>query len=304
VNIVFAGTPAFAAVALDALLRAGHEIRLVLTQPDRPSGRGLAPRPSAVKRMALARGLSILQPVSLTVPELGAAVAAQQPDALVVAAYGLIIPRSLLGLARLGALNIHASLLPRWRGAAPIQRALLAGDRQTGITIMQMDEGLDTGDILLQEAIEIGAEDTAGSLHDRLAALGSELIVKALATPCVPVAQDASQACYAAKIDRREALIDWTEHAAVIERKVRAFNPAPGASTQLDGETLKIWRATDEPDAAGPPGQVLDSGTQGILVACGSGALRILELQRAGGRRMHVSAFLAGYSVARRAQLG
>lgn len=303
-NIVFAGTPEFAAVALNALIRAGQKIRLVLTRPDRPSGRGLEPRPSAIKRLAQAQGLPILQPQSLQGHDVEAALAAQKLDVLVVAAYGLIIPRRLLDLPRLGGINIHASLLPRWRGAAPIQRALLAGDTQTGVTIMQMDEGLDTGDILLQEAMKIEAEDTAGTLHDRLAALGGRLIVKALTTQLTHRSQDAARATYAAKIDKHEARINWAEHESFIERRVRALNPVPGASTLLSGVAIKIWRAAAEPGASGPPGQVLESGAQGIVVACGSGSLRILELQRAGGKRMSVAAFVAGFSVPRGARLG
>lgn len=303
-KIVFAGTPEFAAVALDALLRAGHDVNLVLTQPDRPSGRGLEPKASAVKRLAQGHGLCVTQPLTLQDAGVGAAVAAAQPDALIVAAYGLIIPKRLLEQPRLGGINIHASLLPRWRGAAPIQRALLAGDAQTGITIMQMDEGLDTGDILLQSAIEIGDRDTCGSLHDRLATLGGKLIVRALAEPLSRRPQDPARATYAAKIGKRDARIDWQEPASAIERKVRALDPVPGASTQLGGTQMKIWRAAAAPGVGQPPGRVLERSAQGIVVACGIGALRILELQRAGGRRMPVPAFLAGFPLPVHAQLG
>ncbi|MFN7086819.1 MAG: methionyl-tRNA formyltransferase [Burkholderiales bacterium] len=303
-NLVFAGTPEFAAVALDALLRAGHGIALVLTQPDRPAGRGRKTRPSAVKSLAMDRGLPLLQPPTLKEQGLTEVIAALEPDALVVAAYGLIVPQALLDIPRLGGINIHASLLPRWRGAAPIQRAILAGDAVTGITIMQMDAGLDTGAILLQEAVPIGSTDTAQTLHDRLAELGGKLIVRALAEPLVPREQDAAAATYADKIDKREALIDWSESAQTIERKVRAFNPVPGASSLLGGVNIKIWRAEVERGVNAPPGTVCEAGAGGIVVACGDGGVRLLELQRAGGRRLPAAAFLAGFEVARGARFG
>ena len=302
-HIVFAGTPEFAAVALDALLRGGHEITLVLTQPDRPAGRGRKVQPSAVTRLAQRLGLPVLQPSSLKDGSVTATIAAQRPEAMVVAAYGLIVPKPMLDLPRLGCVNIHASLLPRWRGAAPIQRALLAGDTATGTTIMQMDEGLDTGAILLQEALPIGPNDTAQTLHDRLAALGARLIVRALAAPFAPRPQDAAQATYAEKIDKREARIEWTESAERIERKVRAFNPAPGAYTSLEGAVLKIWRATVERGIGAPPGEVCESGATGIVVACGANGLRLMELQRAGGKRLPVRAFVAGFNIARGARM-
>ncbi|MGH8621510.1 MAG: methionyl-tRNA formyltransferase, partial [Burkholderiales bacterium] len=223
-KLVFAGTPEFAAVALEALLRAHHEVALVLTRPDRPAGRGLKPQRSAVKQLALERGLTLLQPSALDDPATLAALAAVRPVALVVAAYGLILPPPLLALPPRGGLNVHASLLPRGRGAAPIQRALLAGDTSTGITIMQMDEGLDTGPILLQEAIAIAPDDTAGSLHDKLAALGARLLVRTLEAWPAPVAQDGNAATYAARIGRGEAEIDWREPAVAIERRIRAFD--------------------------------------------------------------------------------
>jgi len=303
-KLVFAGTPEFAVVALQALLDAGHGIALVLTQPDRPAGRGRKPQPSAVKSFALRYALSLAQPVSLQDASIPAAVAALEPDAMVVAAYGLILPMSLLAVPRLGAINIHASLLPRWRGAAPIQRALLAGDAQTGITIMQMDAGLDTGAILDQEAIPIAGADTAQTLHDKLAQLGGRLLVQALAAPLVPRPQDAARASYAAKIERREARLDWRDSAAVNERKVRAFNPAPGAYTELGGARLKIWRVALAPQAMGAPGTVCEAGSAGIVVACGTGALRLLEVQRAGGKRLPAAAFLAGSPLAAGARLG
>ena len=303
-KLVFAGTPEFAAIALEALLGAGHDLALVLTQPDRPSGRGLKATSSAVKSFALRHALALAQPASVKDPSIPAAVAALEPDALVVAAYGLILPRALLAVPRLGAINIHASLLPRWRGAAPIQRALLAGDAQTGITIMQMDEGLDTGPILAQEAIPIAANDTAQTLHNKLASLGAQLIVRTLAAPLVSRPQNAARANYAAKIERGEACLDWRDGATINERKVRAFNPVPGAYTELGGALLKIWRAALAPEATGVPGTVCEAGAAGIVVACGTGALRLLEVQRAGGRRLAAADFLAGSPLVAGARLG
>jgi methionyl-tRNA formyltransferase len=297
-KIVFAGTPAFAAVSLDALLRARHDVTLVLTQPDRPAGRGLKAQPSAVHRLARERGLALLQPAALKDPAVLQAVAARAPEALVVAAYGRILPGPLLRAAPRGAINVHASLLPRWRGAAPIQRALLAGDAVTGATIMQMEESLDTGPILLQAQLPISAEDTAGALHDKLAALGAELLLRALAEAPAARPQNEAEATYAARIETSEAEIDWGRTAREIDRQVRAFNPAPGARTRIDGVALKIWRARPEPAAAAAPGTVCAAGAGGVVVACGSGGLRILELQRAGGKRIGADAFLAGFKLA------
>ena len=294
-RLVFAGTPEFAERALARLLSAGHEVVLALTQPDRPAGRGLRPGSSPVKRLAAARGIEVLQPPSLQRAAEVERVRAARPDALVVAAYGLILPAALLEAGRHGALNIHASLLPRWRGAAPIQRALLAGDPETGISIMQMDAGLDTGPVLRQAKTPIGSEDDAGSLHDRLAELGAELILQTLveveSSRAVAVPQPKLGITYAPKIDKRETRIDWTRPAAELERAVRAFRPAPGASTRIDGAELKVWRVRviDRPAAA--PGEVTD----GLVVGCGEGALEILELQRAGGRRLSASDFLRGH---------
>jgi len=302
-RVVFAGTPEFAAGALTALLDAGHDIKLVLTQPDRPAGRGLKLQLSATKQLAQARGLVVQQPAKLDAAAV-AAVTAARPEAIVVAAYGLMLPPALLALPPRGCLNVHASLLPRWRGAAPIERALLAGDLQTGITIMQMDAGLDTGAILLQEALPIAPEDTAGTLRDKLAALGARLIVNALAASPAPQPQDEGRATYARRIRKEEAEIDWRRPAEEIERQVRAFDPAPGTQTHLDGRALKIWRARVERGMAGSAGTVCAAAPGGIVVACGQDGLRVTELQRAGGRRLPASEFLAGCKVPVGAKLG
>jgi methionyl-tRNA formyltransferase len=295
VRIIFAGTPPFAAAALNALAEAGHDIVLVLTQPDRAAGRGMKLTPSAVKQAALAQGLPIYQPHSLKTPEAQAELRAADADVMVVAAYGLILPQVVLDLPRFGCLNIHASLLPRWRGAAPIQRAIQAGDSETGITIMQMDAGLDTGAMLSKTVVPIADSDTAASLHDVLAAAGARAIVAALANyaTLVPVAQDDSQATYAAKLSKEEAQLDWSLPAEVLARVVRAYNPVPGAWTLLDGAPLKIWSA--QPCAGkGPPGRVLHAEAGQLVVACGSGALALQEIQPAGSKRMPVAAFLTG----------
>jgi methionyl-tRNA formyltransferase len=295
-RLVFAGTPVFAALALDALVAAGHEIALVLTRADKPSGRGQKLAPSPVKERALAHGLPLLQPATLRDTAIQAEIARQQAEAMVVAAYGLILPAAVLALPARGCLNIHASLLPRWRGAAPIQRAIEAGDTRTGITIMQMDEGLDTGPMLMAEALAIGPEDNAAIVHDRLAELGARLIVRALAElaagglPAQP--QPAEGVTYAGKILKTEAPIDWREPAARIADRIRAFDPFPGCTGMLagePGETLKIWRARALAGAgpAGlPPGALLRAPAGGARVVCGEGVLELLELQRPGGRRM------------------
>ena len=296
-KIVFAGTPEFAAVALRALLDARHEVTLVLTQPDRPAGRGLKAQPSAVKRLAQERGLKILQPSSLKSEDVTRVVAGEAPDVIVVAAYGLIFPETLLKVPLLGCLNIHASLLPRWRGAAPIQRALLAGDTATGVTIMQMEAGLDTGPIILQETVAIATDETAGTLHDKLAALGARLIVRALVERPAARQQDDARAKYAPRISKDEFELDWRRPAVELERQVRAFNPAPGAVTQLGAAAVKIWRARVQPGVMGTPGTVSAVGPDGIAVACGKDGLRISELQRAGGKRLSAQAFLAGFKL-------
>ncbi len=300
-RIVFAGTPQFAATALAALLAAGHQVALVLSQPDRPAGRGLKLLPSPVKALALQHGLPVAQPRSLRLdgkyPDdalaAQAALRAAQADVMVVAAYGLILPQWVLDLPPRGCLNIHASVLPRWRGAAPIHRAIEAGDAHTGITLMQMDAGLDTGDMLLVAHEAIHADDSTATLHDRLATLGGALVVQGLAAPhLVRTPQPAEGVSYAHKIDKAEAAIHWTQPAAVIERRLRAFDPFPGASFVLDGETLKLWRARLRPGMAGQPGEVLVAQAGQLTVACGDAALDLLQLQRPGGRRIDASAFL------------
>ena len=278
-------------------MAAGHEIALVLTQPDRPAGRGLRVAASPVKRFATAQRIPVLQPQTLKGAHEVEQVRALRADALVVAAYGLLLPPGLLEAGRFGALNIHASLLPRWRGAAPIQRALLAGDRETGISIMQMDTGLDTGPVLAQRKLAITADDDAGSLHDRLAALGAEMIVHALAEleagRARAAPQPASGVTHAPKIEKRETHLGWSRPALELERAVRAFRPAPGAFALLEGAPVKIWRARVV-DAAGAPGSILE-GQGELVIACGSQALAVSELQRAGGRRVSAAEFLRGH---------
>ncbi|NWG30176.1 MAG: methionyl-tRNA formyltransferase [Rhodocyclaceae bacterium] len=295
-KVAFAGTPEFAAVALRALIVAGFEIPLVLTQPDRPAGRGQKCAMSPVKEVALDHGIPVHQPERLRDPATHAPLIAAAPDVLVVAAYGLILPQAVLDIPRRGCLNIHASLLPRWRGAAPIQRAIEAGDAETGITIMQMDAGLDTGPMLLQEAVKIGAGETAGSLHDKLAGLGGRLIVEALQRlpTLTPQAQPEAGVTYAAKIDKAESAIDWTQPAEIIERRLRAFDPFPGCTARLGETTLKLWHAALA-EGRSTPGEILSVAPEGIVVACGEGALRLTELQKPGGRRLPVADFLRGF---------
>jgi methionyl-tRNA formyltransferase len=298
-NLIFAGTPDFAARALEALLAAGHQVVLVLTQPDRPAGRGMVAQASAVKNVALAHGIPVAQPERLKDPAthepIRAACGEHGAELMVVAAYGLILPQAVLDLPPCGCINIHASLLPRWRGAAPIHRAIEAGDTQTGITIMRMEAGLDTGPMLLSEAIEIDADDTTGSLHDRLAAVGGKLVVAALARfeQLVPEPQPEAGVTYANKIDKAEARLDWNQPAELLARKLRAFNPFPGAVATLAGTPVKLWRA-DVVAASGRPGQVLAADAGGIVVACGEAALRLTELQKPGGRRVTAADFLNG----------
>ena len=295
-KVIFAGTPEFAAHALSALLAAGHDIPLVLTQPDRPAGRGMSLQASPVKQVATQHGIEVFQPQSLKDTEAQARLAAVQADVMVVAAYGLILPQAVLDLPRHGCLNIHASLLPRWRGAAPIQRAILAGDSETGVGIMQMEAGLDTGPVLLQEALPITDSTTARALHDQLAALGARLIVDALARlPLPAIPQPEAGITYAHKLDKAEAPLDWQRPAVELSRQVRAFDPFPGATASLDGVVYKIW-AAQAADSAGAaaPGTVLRADKDGVVVACGSGALCLTELQKPGGKRLPAAQFLAG----------
>jgi len=269
-----------------------------MTQPDRPAGRGLAPAKSAVKKLADERGIRVLQPATLKEAKLRDELAGYRPDAIVTAAFGLIIPQAILDIPPQGSINIHASLLPRWRGAAPVQRALLAGDRVTGISIMQMDAGLDTGPVLLQSQIPISDEDTAGTLTGRLAGLGGDLVARTLdaleAGSLRGVPQPDQGVSYAPKVDKREARLDWREDPQAVHRRVRAFNPAPGARARVRGVELKIWSCTPV-EGNGPAGAVLDASPEGVRVACGSGALRLTELQRPGGKRLRAADFLRGF---------
>ncbi|MFG5778516.1 methionyl-tRNA formyltransferase [Comamonas sp. J-3] len=311
-KVVFAGTPDFARVALERLLAAGFEVPLVLTQPDRPAGRGMKLQASPVKQCAQAHGIVVSQPHSLRLdgkyPEEAAAareaLLAVQPDVMVVAAYGLILPQWVLDLPAKGCLNIHASLLPRWRGAAPIHRAIEAGDAQTGVTIMQMDIGLDTGDMCLIERLPITATDTTASLHDKLAELGGRMVVEALElSACGGLSrtpQPAEGVTYAHKIEKAESTVNWADSAEQIDRRIRAFNPFPAASTRIGDEVVKLWVAQIDSAARAAdaqPGQILSATDAGVVVACGEGALRITELQRPGGKRLAAADFLRGHAL-------
>ncbi len=311
-RVIFAGTPEFASVALAQLHAAGHEIVLVMSQPDRPAGRGMKLQASAVKQFALAHQIPVAQPRSLRLdgkfPDdaqaAQAAIAQAQADVMIVAAYGLILPQWVLDAPRHGCLNIHASLLPRWRGAAPIHRAIEAGDTHTGVTIMQMDAGLDTGDMLLCQDLAIEPTDTTAALHDKLADLGGGMIVQALTQvgQFQPQVQPSEGVTYAHKIEKAESSVDWTLPAAVLERRVRAFDPFPGVSCVMHSEaiteTVKLWRAQVVLGAPGAaPGTVLSADAQGLCVACGEGALRITQLQRPGGKRVSAADFLRGFAL-------
>jgi len=300
-DLIFMGTPDFAATILAALIEAGHRVRVVYTQPPRPAGRGHRLHPSPVQALAERHGIAVRCPTTLRDPEAQAEFAASPADAAVVAAYGLILPAAVLAAPRLGCLNVHASLLPRWRGAAPIQRAILAGDRKTGITIMQMDEGLDTGPILLQEAIPIAPDVTAGELSDRLAALGARLILEALdGVACATLIgrpQPGAGVTYAAKLRRDEAQLDWRQNAAALDRQVRAFDPWPGAFFTARGERIRVIQVSVDPQPTGDaPGTVLDDR---LSVACRVGALRPLILQRPGRSALDTAAFLRGFALPR-----
>jgi methionyl-tRNA formyltransferase len=310
-RLLFAGTPEFAAVALHDIIQAGHTVCGVLTQPDRPAGRGMKLQASSVKTLALQQHIAVAQPRSLRLdgkyPE--DALAAQtfiqvaQADVMVVAAYGLILPQWVLDTPRLGCLNIHASLLPRWRGAAPIHRAIEAGDTHTGVVIMQMDAGLDTGDMLLSQSLEIASEDTTASLHDKLASLGGTLIEQALAKAqaqqLVRTPQPTEGITYANKIEKHEAALDWRLSAKLLAQRVRAFNPFPVASLQANGEVIKVWSAqAEDSQTKHATGTVVSADESGICIACGEGVLRITELQKAGGKRLQAAEFLRGFEIA------
>ena len=310
-RVIFAGTPEFARVALAHLHEAGFDIPLVLTQPDRPAGRGMKLQASAVKQWAQAQQIPVAQPRSLRLdgkyPEDAASartvIETARADVMVVAAYGLILPQWVLDLPRLGCLNIHGSVLPRWRGAAPIHRAIEAGDAETGVTIMQMDAGLDTGDMLLVQTLPINPQDTTESLHDALAALGARLIVQALQQAQTGALQGVAQAadgiCYAHKIDKREAALDWSQPASTLARRVRAFNPFPVASSVLGGETIKFWRVQALPphSRAAQPGEVIAVSAEGVDIATASGVLRATRLQKAGGKPLEAADFLHGFAL-------
>jgi len=297
-RVVFAGTPEFSVPCLEACRASGAEVVAVYTQPDRPAGRGRKLTPSPVKQAALAAGIPVQQPESLKSQEARDALAAYQPDLMVVVAYGLILPRKVLALPRLGCWNVHASLLPRWRGAAPIQRAILAGDPESGVDLMQMEAGLDTGPVLLERRTPIERADTGGTLHDRLSALGADVLAEGLrrimaGEMLTPRAQPEEGVTYAHKLDKAEARLDFQRDALALERQVRAFDPWPVAEGEVAGEALRIWAAEAiAREHAAAPGSVLSAGRDGIEIACGSGALRVTSLQRAGGKRIGAADYL------------
>jgi methionyl-tRNA formyltransferase len=307
-KLAFAGTPEFARVALQALHEAGHNITLVLTQPDRPAGRGMKLQPSPVKQYTIDQGMRVIQPRSLRMdgkyPDdalaARAALQTEAPEAMIVAAYGLLLPDWVLSLPRHGCLNIHASLLPRWRGAAPIHRAIEAGDAETGVTIMQMDQGLDTGATLLAQATPIGTQETTGELHDRLAAMGAEMMVRVLDQyqALAPIAQPEQGVTYAHKIDKSESWLNWQRPATELARQLRAFDPFPGGTAQLNGQTIKVWAAhATGAGTQSTPGHVISVQDEGIDVATGDGVLRLTELQRPGGKRLSCADFLRGHPI-------
>ncbi len=312
-KVVFAGTPEFARLAYEAIVEAGFEVPLVLTQPDRPAGRGMKLQASAVKQEALKQGAEVLQPMSLRLDgkypeqaqEAKENLEALRPDVMVVAAYGLILPQWVLDLPKYGCLNIHASLLPRWRGAAPIQRAIEAGDSQTGVAIMQMDVGLDTGDVILEKRLAI-EQQNAAQLHDQLADIGAQAIVETLnklafeRVRLTAEMQPEDGVTYAAKLEKAEAALDLQQDALTLGRRIRAFNPVPGANLRLPGlaEPVKVWQAEAlDIQSAAEPGTVLQATSEGIDIATGSGVLRLLELQKAGGKRQAVAAFVSGWKL-------
>ena len=302
-KLAFAGTPEFAVPSLRAAL-AGGEVLAVFTQPDRPAGRGRHPTPSPVKQAALEANVRVLQPETLRTPEAQAVLAQLQPDLLIVVAYGLILPQAVLDIPRFGAWNVHASLLPRWRGAAPIQRAIEAGDAETGVCLMQMRKGLDTGPVLLRRETSIGAEETAGQLHDRLSILGAQVLaegLRLLSENLLPQAeeQDDAQAVYAHKLDKAEAKLGWNTPAIELARRVRAFSPWPIAEAVLSGERLRIHTAMAI-EGTGTPGNIIAASKHGIDVACGQGALRLLTVQRDGGKALAAADYLNAHPALRR----
>ncbi len=301
-RVVFAGTPDFSVPVLQALLASGHTVVAVYTQPDRPAGRGRKLQPGPVKQLALARDIPVFQPVSLKDDVTRQQLASHAPDLMVVVAYGLILPQSALDIPRLGCVNLHASLLPRWRGAAPIQRAILAGDRETGVCLMQMEAGLDSGPVLAEVRTPITPEDIGGTLHDRLSTLAAQLLAERLddleQQRLQPVVQDESQASYAGKLEKAESTLDWQRDAQLLEYQVRAFNPWPVAQTQYQGKILRVWKARVVDGAEALPGTVVAAGKEGFDVACGSGCLRLLEVQLPGARRLQAADFLNARSVA------
>jgi len=309
-KIIFAGTPEFAAVALRALLASEHDVCAVYTQPDRPAGRGRKLTAGPVKQAGLDNDVPVYQPLTLRDADVQAELAAHEADVMVVVAYGLILPSEVLEAPRYGCINIHASLLPRWRGAAPIQRAIIAGDTESGVTIIQMDEGLDTGAMLEKRTCKISAEESGGQLHDRLAALGAEAVLSTLAKisdgTVSGEVQDDGLSCYASKIDKKEALVDWSRSAVEIRRLVSAFNPWPVAYTLLpDGQRLRLWQAVAIPsESDSSPGTVVAANKTGIDIATGDGTLRLLQVQLPGGRQVSSSDFLNAYALKISAQLG
>ncbi|EAQ97577.1 methionyl-tRNA formyltransferase [Congregibacter litoralis] len=299
-RLAFAGTPDFAARHLDALIHSPHDLQAVLTQPDRPAGRGKKDRASPVKVLAETHDLPLLQPASLRDPEAVAEIQELNLDALIVVAYGLILPQSVLDLPRCGCLNVHGSLLPRWRGAAPIQRAIEAGDAESGVTIMLMDAGLDTGPMLAKGLCPITAHTSSADLYEELATIGPSLLLEVLddlpALLSAATVQEDDEACYAAKISKDEALIDWTQPAAVVARRIRAFNPAPGCYSFLDGQRVKVWAAQSATSPSTvPPGTILKSSEHGIAVRCGDGAVILERLQMAGSKAMDARDLLRGH---------
>lgn len=300
-RIGFAGTPAFAEKALQAILEAGFTVEVVLTQPDRPSGRGMQLTPSPVKQLAISRQIPVQQPLTLRNEEAQAMLRAYELDVLIVVAYGLILPQSVLDMPRYGCLNIHGSLLPRWRGAAPIHRAIEAGDTETGVCIMQMDAGLDTGGVVDEARLKILPTETTAQLHDRLAVLGAERIVAVLqkldsSENLVAEAQPEYGVTYACKLEKRESLLDVRSPATLLDRKIRAYNPFPGAILHVGDKPIKIWQASLV-DGQGLPGTILSADASGVVVACGEGALRLEILQAPGGKRLPASDFLRGHSL-------